>query len=384
MAYDSNRAANSGDTKLSELAVDRTLPVFDTSGPQTNALVALEVAMKALAEVIRKTNYILRSQGQIFWDGSDIRFDDGAVANHAFLEILATEGVVNPSFALRMQGSTVGNGPSTFRNIPLADGELIYMELSSALFIDQGTSFDLDNAINGGGTTVGQRLLKTTVAAGMPKLRQDSAGGTVFNIPLVMRRGSDIWWIPHGIRWPIGTVSTLGAVIVEGVEPWPNRFAENEAQLDSAITACAAAGGGIILLKGSFSINNTKTIPTNTKVLGRGGGSTIAPFQSVTMNNGSKFLLSGNFSSMEHVNMIAGAAFTGTMVDIQPGFGNTVEYCNLDLTATTDVSTNRGITMAGSGNRCYRNFIRGVNTNRIGVFYAGGSDNTDVDTFTYT
>jgi hypothetical protein len=389
MAFDSNRPADSGDTKLSEIAIDRSMPMFSTSGPQTNALLALQAAFRAVLETTRKTNYILRSQGNIFWSGSEIRFDDQALVNNAILDILATEGTVNPSFSIRLHGSTTSNGTNTFLNIPLADGEMLYMELDSNLLIDQGSSFDLDNAINGGGTpTVGKRLMKTTFAAGMPRLDATATSATIFNIPLAIRRGTDIWWIPHGIRWPSGTASTLGAIIVEGVEPWPNHFAENEAQFDAAITSCAAAGGGIILIKSSFNITTPKTIPNNTKILGRGGGSVGGPsgfgFSNLTVVNGGKFVMSGYFSSMEAVNLTADSGFTGVMLDIQPGYGNTVRECNFDMTQCANVSTNIAARLGGNSNRMYRNYIRGVSGNKIGVFYVGSNDTTDVDTFFYT
>lgn len=385
MNYDDQRPANSGDTKLSEVAVDRKMPLDDTSAAQSNALVELQNAMQAIVELARKSTFILRSAGNINWTGSEIRFDDSAQPNDAILEILGSDGSVNPSFQLKMAGTISAPTTNTFLNIPLNDGDLLYMELNSSLLVDQGTLFQLDNAVNGGGSTIGKRVLKTTIAAGLPKIKQNAAGGTVFNIPLAIRRGTDIWWVPHGIRWPAGTVSTLGAVIIQGISPWPDHFVDSEATLDQAITSCAAAGGGIILIKGSFSITTNKTIPNNTMILGRGGGSSpTTPICTINCTGTAHFIMSGYFSSMEHVNILADSTFTGTLLVMGPGFGCTVERCNFDMTACTNVNTNIAVQLGGNGQRMYRNFIRGTSGNKIGISYVGNNDTTDVDTFFYT
>ena len=106
MNFDSNLPGNQGNTKLSELAIDRAPKLFDTAGPQTNALVSSEVAFSALLELSRRQNYILRSLGNMNWSGTQLRFDDSAQANNIIFDVLATEGLTNHSFSLVMQGST--------------------------------------------------------------------------------------------------------------------------------------------------------------------------------------------------------------------------------------------------------------------------------------
>jgi hypothetical protein len=382
----SNRPANSGDTKLSEVAVDNNLPLDASSTAQSNALTELTVAMQAIVEAVRKQNYVLRSNGNIFWTGTQIRFDDSAQANDIVFEVLGTEGSVNRSFTLTLPGSASANSNTTYEFLPLVDGNMLYLELNSSLLIDSGTNFVVTNAVNGGGSpTPGLRLLSTPIASGLPAINQSSTGGTIFNIPLAIARGTDIWWVPHGIRWPAGTVSTLGAIIIQGITPWPTNYVLNEAQLNQAITACAAAGGGIILINGAFSITTAKTIPQNTKLLGRGGGSPAGgSFQAINMVNGSTINMTNNFSSMEGVQLIADSTFTGTMLSIG-GFGCTVRECNFDLVPCSNVSTNIAINFGGTGNRLYHNFIRGTSlTNKVGIKYVGGSDTTDVDTMFYT
>lgn len=387
MNFDSNLPGNQGNTKLSEIAIDRTPKLFDTAGPQTNALVSAEVAFAALTELSRRQNYILRSIGNMNWSGTQLRFDDSAQANNIVFDVLATEGTTNHSFSLVMQGSTTTNGTNTFEFINLADGDMLYMELNSALITDLGSTFNLDNAASGTGTTVGMRLLKTTVAAGMPKVTQSPTGGTLFNIPLAIVRfnaglgTNDIFWIPHGIRWPAGTTSNLGAVLVNGPQPWPDHFASSESTLDSAIASCLAAGGGIILITAAFSITGVKVIPPNTKILGRGQG-----INKITMVNGSQIQMSGQFCYMEYVTLLAQAGFAGTMVSIT-GNGATMRECNIDQTNQTDVATNIAVSLGGTNNRLYRNFIKQGTpiVNKIGINYLTGATgpNTDVDTLFY-
>lgn len=388
MNFDSNLPGNQGNTKLSEIAIDRTPKLFDTAGPQTNALTAEEVQFAALTELARRQNYILRSVGNMNWSGTQLRFDDSAVANNIVFDVLATEGATNHSFSLVMQGSTTVNGTNTFEFINLTDGDMLYMELNSALITDLGASFNLDNAASGTGTTVGMRLLKTTVAAGMPKVTQSPTGGTLFNIPLAIVRlnaglgTNDIFWIPHGIRWPAGTVSNLGAVLVNGPQPWPDHFASSEATLNSAITACSAAGGGVILVTAPFSITGSINIPANTKLIGRGPG-----INKITMVNGSFVALNGQFASMEHVTLVAQAGFAGLMVVCGNANGCTMRECNIDMTNMTDVNTNIGVSMNFTNCRMYRNYIKMGSplVNKIGISYQVGATgpNTDMDTLFY-
>ena len=387
MNYDSTRPANSGDTKLSEIAIDRTPKVFDTAGPQTNALVTSEVAFDTLAELARRQNYILHSQGNMNWSGTQLRFDDSAIGNNILLEILSSEGVTNHSFTLQMNGSTTANGTNTFEFFNLTDGDLLYMELNSALLVDSGTAFALDNAASGTGTTVGKRLLKTTVAAGMPKITQSPTGGTIFNIPLAMVKlntllgTNDIFWIPHGIRWPAGTVSNLGAVIVEGPQPWADHFASSQATLQSAIASCSVAGGGIILITAPFSVSTTIAIPANTKLLGRGPG-----VNQLTMVNGSLLTLGGTFASMQSVAVVAQSGFAGTMVAFNASNCNMRE-CYFDISACTDVATNIAVNLNQSNSRMYNCGIHlgSPSVNKIGINYQTGATgpNTDVDTIFY-
>ena len=110
-----------------------------------------------------------------------------------------------------------------------------------------------------------------TDTTGMPEMLSTETGTTksqTMNIPLAARLDwtdgidsyQDIWWIPHGIRWPEGTKSNVGAVVVRGLETLPSTFVRNQDELTNAITTLGTTGG-VILASESFSIDQGITIP---------------------------------------------------------------------------------------------------------------------------
>lgn len=374
------RPAQSGDTKLSEIAVDEVIPLIQGSGAQDNALSTVETAFKALTEIARRQNYFLRSNDIVSWDGAQIRFDGNSpTPTDVFLEFFATEGSINPAFQVKMQGSISVNDATHFLDLPLADGDLLYLELDSALLVDQGSLFTIGNGVNGGSGVTGLRLLKSPIATAMPKIQLSiTNGGSLFYIPLALRRGTDILWIPHGIRWPTGTTSRLGAIVVEGLQAYPELFAKTQTQLQNAITTLSAGGGGVILITDAFTINSVINIGSNVKILGRGLGK-----NAITLLNGSGFIMGSN-SELSNLSLIANAAFTGTMVSIV-GDKNILMDCKLNLTGTTNVATNKAVNIQGNWNRLYNSAIVAVASPllRIGVNFQTGANNAAVDT-TYT
>lgn len=214
MNYNTPRPTNQGDAKLSEVAVDTAVPLLTGSAPQSNALTNTTAQWQAILEGARRHNIMLRSDGisQFIWDGTNLRFDYNSVANTIDLEFLATESASYPSFMVQLVGSTSGNGAQTFQFLPVADGDVVYLELDSTQLAGQaGSPFALYNAINGGGLHVGLRVLVQPISAGMPQLQIGTTGsGSLFYFPLVMRRGGNLMWPINGQVWTPGTTATIG------------------------------------------------------------------------------------------------------------------------------------------------------------------------------
>ena len=119
----------------------------------------------------------------------------------------------------------------------------------------------VENGINGGSSVVGKTAKKITIssASSLPAIiaDMDTSAGTyssnTVNIPLFIRYDwtdstshQDLWWIPHGIRWPVGTQSVVGGVVVSGINALPNYFVANKAEFKQALTNLSGDGGIIV------------------------------------------------------------------------------------------------------------------------------------------
>ena len=382
MNYDSPIPPNQGNEKLSEIGVDREQPIIG-SAVNESALKVLEQHFKISTDLANKQNYIFRSEGSMTWDGTSIRFDANAIANHAILEVLQTVSTIIPRYQFRLQGTTGANTANTFRDVTLNDGELLYLEIDPAQLttgnLVGGAYFQIENAVSGGSIVSGRTLKKVLINEfmGMPTIKSlvDGSISTTYYIAIAYRRGTNVYWIPHGITWPQNTTSPLGSVIVSGLQVLPERFAGNEAELAGALTDLAADDGGIILLTQGFTITNTHTIPANVTIVGRGYKSTI------NCTTG-KFLIPNVNVTFENFRIQAAGSFTGDLVAVT---GNRSRMRNMifDITNATNVNTNRCISIASSHNRLFECwFINVATTNKVGINYSTNvlhTNNADVD-----
>jgi hypothetical protein len=374
---------------LSEIAIDGVVPLYSGSDPQQNAFLTMQVAFQALNEVARRQNFILHSDGtSVFtWDGSTLYFNTNSVANTIDLEFLATENVTYPAFEVQLVGSTSAPTAQTFETIAIPDGYLIYLELDSTQLVGQaGSPFALYNAINGGGTHVGLRVLMQPMSVAMPQLQIGSSGsGSLFYIPLLLRRGANLLWIPHGLIWTPNTTSELGTV---STVAYPEFFVASQTALQTAITDLAAIGGGVILITAPFSISSAITLSNGIKILGRGvgqlvGGGGSSSKNAITFLNGGSFIMQDN-CELANLDMIANSAFTGTMIHINNATSSgksQLTDCFIDFTAPSNVNTNIAVKIDGNWNRLWECTINGVSSsNKIGIVYNTGTNNADVDT----
>lgn len=545
MTFDSNQPLNQGVTKLSEIALDRYQDLIGADSG-ANMLKALEQHLKIAADLLRRQNYILRSEGEIIWNGSEIRLDAGSLTNHIAFEILQTESNNQRKATLYLKGSTTGNTTNTFQNIPMSDGDLLYLELDplkvvgdtpssysiqqllgasyslsytptniegqsfttvaagnlnsvtfklqkagatvsgfvefelrsdnlgepgaliatstssydlSSIAVAPGTTdvtlsfnlpylspatkywitakyttpdftdglrymantspdnygsgefkmkqtgvwdwfqnnpiystmdlyfdisintgvpsnIDLENAVNGGSIVQGMTVKKVPLSdvTGIPKMQNPISGtATTFFIPLALRRGTNIHWIPHGIMWPTGSVSQLGAVIVSGIEAYPEYFVSNQTELLTALSGLSGSGG-VILVKAPITIDQAVNVPANVKILGRGMGK-----NQITVVNGGSISL-GNNACLQDLRIVANVGFTGEMIS-STSVRARIQDCYIDFTNPTDVVGNIAVRLQGSYHRVKDCRILGVAsaTNKSGIDFSGGFFSVEVD-----
>lgn len=161
-----------------------------------------------------------------------------------------------------------------------------------------------------------------------------------------------------------------GTAAVGGdAEPYPSVSAGTQAALENAVTACLSAGGGVISLNASFSIDAPIVIPENTVLIGRKGSTVI------TILDGGQFFAD------------QGAKFQDVYIETELDDidllileNNLCEIKGCQFTIPSD-SIYSCVLITGSGNTLYKNtFIGVVGGTASGIEYAsGGVDNADYD-----
>lgn len=380
MAYDDDLPLQQGAPKASEIAMDRS-NIFLNSPIHANLLKILESNIDATATSLSRSNYILTSNGLIqFNSANEIRFDYNSIANDIELYILQTEHNTQRTFKIRMQGSTTTNDATHFLNLPLANNELIYLEIDKQQLLSSGGTLIIENAINGGSIVSGKTAKKINVStSGMPQLLAPISSGTntTFYIPLALRIDvlgvPSLWWIPHGIRWPQGVASVLGAVTATGINAWPQYFVDSEASLLNAIVALGGQGG-VICINGNFTIGTQITIPNGVIIVGRGPNG-----YKLTFNPSGRLVLQ-NYAEVRDLKLEGGVAFgtitTEWMIE-QAGVRSYVRNCLFTYSNTSGVA--EAIRQTGTQSRADNNKFVNVNANHVAINNVGGGTNTNTD-----
>lgn len=363
MAYDDIIDPKQGSIKSSEIFLDRSLDIIKNSIGET-LLKTLEGMMKPVSDALRYNNFLLHSDGQIVWETNlgqpRIRFNADSKANNIRLRLMMLdESAQSRTVDVIIPATTGANSLTAFNTIDMNNNDLIYMELSRSVILTaiSGTpattpaTILLENGIDGGSVTSGRRLLKvsTTGNTGMPAMVADldsilqDASQTV-NIPIASRYDwtdgistySDIWWIPHGIRWPTGSISVVGAIVVSGFNALPNYFVRTETELTQALTLLTN-DGGIVTPIASFTINNPVTVPANTTIYGRSNRGDGIGNAKITLGTTAGFTLQTG-ASLKNLGLVipsgfgaAGVSYAVTM----SGDGSSVEECEFYLQSTT-------------------------------------------------
>lgn len=320
----------------------------------------------------------------------------GIPANTTILQVLSTTSIqISNSATTTVSGNTytvyaVITSTNYFKSVPLANNEMLYIELDRDYILNNSLpngAFILENAVNGGSLAPGYTVKKVTVSptSGMPPLTIPNAGPTnSFFYPFCVRFDStdglttfqDIWWIPHGIRWPQNSSSLLGAIIVSGISAWPDIFVKTQIELQQAILDLSATGG-VICITDSFSMDASINVPDNILILGRGHTKTV-----ITMLPGAGFTLN-NFSELRGIGFDNTAAWTtGSLVTMaSTKTRSIVRDCKFNLlNAGGSVSC---VSIGGIQGRVWNSYftnIVGAGTTRIGLDYLSSQDSSaDVD-----
>lgn len=368
MAYDDQIDNKQGSIKSSEVFLDRALDIIKNEVGDTG-LRTFEGIMKPLADALRYNNFLLHSDGQIFWDDdgltTKIKFDSDGKANNIIVRLMMMdENAASQTVDVRIEGTTGANGLAVFNEIELSNNELVYLEISRDLLLaatppapGQPGELILENGIDGGSVAIGQRVLKATLteSSGLPRMIADmneanQTNSQTVNIPLAARFDwsdgidtyRDVWWIPHGIRWPSGSRSVLGAVVVSGFDALPDYFVRNQLELQQALTDLNNTGG-IITPIAEFTITSPISFGKGITMMGKTNRTDPSqPSSAITFDTGGYF----NFdegSGIQNVAIKLAAGFGGSGAEsalVLSGKRSFVKDCSIEVedAGSTDAS----------------------------------------------
>lgn len=380
---------NQGAPKTSEIALLSQQPVLGTDGAINDDLdTAFSLAIGIGADAIRRTAYIFNSSNPIQWANDlsslpAILLNDGVNPSSMIMTLLQNEPGFPAAINLVMQGLAPAGTPDAthFLNIEMANLDMIYLEVNRSVLQASGGTVIIQNAINGGSVVSGQTLRKVNLGSGgMPSILNQSGVSpatatltqTVY-MPIAYRYDNPltsnplIWWVPHGIMWPFGVNSNLGAVITSGFTTYPTLFVANQTQLLTAVGDLSGTGG-VICFTAGFTINSTITIPQNVVLIGR---DLVAP---VVLTGGGQLLFSSPRCRM--YDMYLSTAANLTMVSLSGSNYTVIERCRFSAPPAGSAIC---IDVASSGtdiSDCEFNGVTYGSTSTAIQYEAGFSENT--------
>lgn len=402
MAYNDQISKEQGAFKISEAFTDHELDIIQTEIGESGIEV-IERMLRIQGDAFRKSSYILHSEGRINWTGDQLQFDSDARANDIILRLLQTEdanGAVKPrTIDLKIIGHISTNSEQTFNTIDMANGDLLYLELdrdqvfAAASGSGEVNHLELHNAVGGLSIYTGATVKKVNLSSssGMPAIEMDSTGfNGSFCIPLAMRVDwtddidtyQDIWWIPHGIRWPANVRSTVGAVIVQGFETLPSVFVRNITEFNQAITDLTSTGG-IICLQNNITIDSQITVPADVHIFGRSASGAGSNPANIIMATGGQLIMSDRsrlwnvFIAATSLYGTSGTAEDNTLVKVV-GQNVSLEKCWFQLNNASGSA--RCIDFEGSDGRAIQcTFENSFSGNVAFYFSTGGAGNIHRD-----
>lgn len=183
-----------GFIKLSEVSADSAQPLLDTA-VREDANTVFSQTVSALEDALRRQSIILTSTGNVTWSLNKLTLDSGTNITIKLMQN-SNGQVVN----LVLNYSDFSSGIDL-----LNDGDIFYVELNRNL-ISSGTV-----PIYNGGVNVGQRALVATSLPAMVNNQSGSFQGTMC-IPIAVRQGVNLWWVPNQFYWPPGKTEIIGAI----------------------------------------------------------------------------------------------------------------------------------------------------------------------------
>jgi microcystin-dependent protein len=221
---------NQGAIKSSEIATDSAISAIgSTSGTDLFSVVG-QIQQLAL-DAFFKQSLSPFSLGELFWDGTQVFFNQNGRGNNLMVRVLQTQDASLRTIDLMMTGSNSGNTATTFFNIPLNNNDLMYLEIDRATLLSApGGILTIQNNASGGSLVAGKTLkvINMTSSTGLPQLTSMLDGtGTSLYIPIAYRYDwtdgvtnfQDLNWAINRERWPMNTISYLGTPVAGGIEP---------------------------------------------------------------------------------------------------------------------------------------------------------------------
>lgn len=193
------------------------------------------------------------------------------------------------------------------------------------------------------------------------------------NITATKPTTSGQWVVPVGIAMSttllnINSANSAVNSIVTTTNVYPNSFCANETDLSNAITTATSNGGGVICLLNSFTISAAHTIPANTVLIGRKGGSIITLASSGALTLSQKCKLIDVY--------IKTSLTSGSLVTLT---GSNCEITGCNFTVPSN-STGNCLDVFSAGNDIHDNMFNGVVVPSTGTginYELGSMDNTD-------
>lgn len=206
-----------GAVKLEEVMANEALAGIGTAIGQD----ALDV-VKQLQRLGLEGNFsnAVFTDGRLQWDGSKLSWNIDTRTNKLIYRFLGTDSATLRTIDVVVTGSTVANGATAFKDVTLANGDLLYLEISKDNLMNSGGTLVIENAVTGGSVVSGKTMRKVnlTPTTGFPQIAIDlTNGGTTICIPVAFRYDwtgttlqQDLIWC-HGVRWQANTTVTLGS-----------------------------------------------------------------------------------------------------------------------------------------------------------------------------